>query len=99
MENIANLIDEMIIKDIDFDEIYLDDVDMNISALLSNLRYEIQLIDDIYFFKSNLKELFFKYQDKFIVITFENGYLIKNIPNRCEYSICIYDKESEVNFN
>lgn len=96
MENIAKLIDEMIMDDMDFDEISLDDADMNISVLFSKLTYETELIDNEYSFKSNLKKLLFKYQDKFVLITFGNGFIDDEFPNRYEYSICIYDTEVDL---
>lgn len=91
MERIADRIDYMIENGVVYSDSICSIIDINVSTLLSNLKYKIQLMKDNYQFYVDLKKLVFKYRDKYVRVMYRRKKL--NYGDIYKYHISIQDTD------
>jgi hypothetical protein len=88
MERLATMIDDMIdMEVINQKNEIISIIDMDISLLFSNLKYDIQPTDDNLEFQCDLKKVVFKYRERLVNISYNRKYL--NYGSMYKYKVLV----------
>lgn len=88
MERLATMIDDMIdMEVINQKNEIISIIDMDISMLFSNLKYDIQPTDDNLEFQCDLKKVVFKYRERLVNISYNRKYL--NYGSMYKYKVLV----------